>query len=409
MNETRTGSAVLHSSEAGATPTMLSILEDLIGFDTTSCNSNLELIRYVEDYLSQYGIKSTLVNDESGKKANLYTTIGPADRSGVMLSGHTDVVPVEGQHWNSDPFVLKRLDDKVFGRGSADMKGFIACVLDWVPQMVTAKLETPIHIALSYDEEVGCIGVRRLLDLMKNMPVVPSMAIIGEPTNMEIVVAHKGKRAIRVNVRGASAHSAYPTEGVNAVEVAAQLVAHICEVQRKIEKNGPFDSGFRVPHTTLHVGTIRGGTALNIVPNECSFDFEIRHLPEHEIDLLISDIEKFAIDNLEPKMHLKNPDAGIDFTELFGYPALFTAPNAPIVAFVRSLLDGEGEVEKISFGSEAGLFSRQIGIPAVVCGPGSILQAHRPDEYVSLEQLKACDSMLRRLIESLKGKSVTAN
>ena len=287
MNETRTDSAVLHSSEAGATPTMLSILEDLIGFDTTSCNSNLELIRYVEDYLSQYGIKSTLVNDESGKKANLYATIGPADRSGVMLSGHTDVVPVEGQHWNSDPFVLKRLDDKVFGRGSADMKGFIACVLNWVPQMVTAKLETPIHIALSYDEEVGCIGVRRLLDLMKNMPVVPSMAIIGEPTNMEIVVAHKGKRAIRVNVRGASAHSAYPTEGVNAVEVAAQLVAHICEVQRKIEKNGPFDSGFRVPHTTLHVGTIRGGTALNIVPNECSFDFEIRHLPEHEIDLLI--------------------------------------------------------------------------------------------------------------------------
>jgi len=244
---------------------------------------------------------------------------------------------------------------------------------------------------------------------MKNMPVVPSMAIIGEPTNMEIVVAHKGKRAIRVNVRGASAHSAYPTEGVNAVEVAAQLVAHICEVQRKIEKNGPFDSEFRVPHTTLHVGTIRGGTALNIVPNECSFDFEIRHLPEHEIDLLIHDIEKFAIDNLEPKMHLKNPDAGIDFTELFGYPALFTAPNAPVVAFVRSLLDGEGKVEKISFGSEAGLFSGQIGIPAVVCGPGSILQAHRPDEYVSLEQLRACDSMLRRLIESLKGKSVMAN
>lgn len=409
MNKTRAGNAVQDSSEVGATPTVLSILEDLVGFDTTSCNSNLELIRYVEDYLSQYGIKSTLVNDESGKKANLYTTIGPADRSGVMLSGHTDVVPVEGQHWNSDPFVLKQLDDRVFGRGSADMKGFIACVLNWVPQMVTAKLETPIHIALSYDEEVGCIGVRRLLDLMKNMPVVPSMAIIGEPTNMEIVVAHKGKRAIRVNVRGASAHSAYPTEGVNAVEVAAQLVAHICEVQRKIEKNGPFDSGFRVPYTTLHVGTIRGGTALNIVPNKCSFDFEIRHLPEHEIDLLISDIEKFAIDNLEAKMHLRNPDAGIDFIELFGYPALFTAPNAPVVTFVRSLLDGEGEVEKIGFGSEAGLFSRQIGIPAVVCGPGSILQAHRPDEYVSLEQLNVCDSMLRRLIESLKEKSVTAN
>ena len=404
MSEIGTGSAVQYSSESGALPKVLSILEHLIGFDTTSCNSNLELICYVEDYLSQYGVKSILVNDESGGKANLYATIGPSDRGGVMLSGHTDVVPVEGQHWNSDPFVLTQLGDKVFGRGSADMKGFIACVLGWVPQMAAAELETPIHIALSYDEEVGCIGVRRLLDLMKNMPVVPSMAIIGEPTNMEIVVAHKGKRAIRVNVRGASAHSAYPTEGVNAVEVAAQLIAHICAAQRKIEKNGPFDSEFRVPYTTLHVGTIRGGTALNIVPNECSFDFEIRHLPEHEIDLLISDIEKFAIDNLEPKMHLKNPDAGIDFTELFGYPALFTAPNAPIVGFVRSLLDGNRGVEKISFGSEAGLFSRQIGIPAVVCGPGSILQAHRPDEYVSLEQLKVCDSMLGKLIESLGEK-----
>ena len=412
MSETltaRSGSAVQDSSGSGATPTSLSILEELIGFDTTSCNSNLELIRYVEDYLSQYGVKSILVNDESGKKANLYATIGPSDRGGVMLSGHTDVVPVEGQHWNSDPFVLKQLEGKVFGRGSADMKGFIACVLAWVPQMVTADLQTPIHIALSYDEEVGCIGVRRLLDLMKNMPVVPSMAIIGEPTNMEIVVAHKGKRAIRVNVRGASAHSAYPTEGVNAVEVAAQLVTHICEVQGNIEKNGPFDSGFRVPHTTLHVGTMHGGTALNIVPNECSFDFEIRHLPEHEFDQIISDIKNFALEHLEPKMQLKNSDSGIDFTELFGYPPLFTAPNAPVVEFVRSLLDGEGEAEKISFGSEAGLFSRQIGIPAVVCGPGSILQAHRPNEYVSLDQLKLCDSMLRRLIESLKQESVTDN
>ena len=349
------------------------------------------------------------MNDESGKKANLYTTIGPADRSGVMLSGHTDVVPVEGQHWNSDPFVLKRLDDKVFGRGSADMKGFIACVLKRIPQMVTAKLETPIHIALSYDEEVGCIGVRRLLDLIEDMPVVPSMAIIGEPTDMGIVIGHKGKRATRVNVRGASAHSAYPNEGVNAVKVAAQLITHIYEVQEQIEKNGPFDLGYRVPHTTLHVGTIRGGTALNIVPNNCSFDFEIRHLPEHEIDPLISDIKKFAIDNLESKMHFKNPDSGIDFTELFGYPALFTEPNAPVVEFVRSLLDGAETVEKISFGSEAGLFSHQIGIPAVVCGPGSILQAHRPDEYVTLKQLKVCNSMLKRLIEFLREKPVTAN
>jgi acetylornithine deacetylase len=401
MNETPTNSGVQVPHEAGASSALMSILADLIGFDTTSRNSNLELIRYVEDYLSQHGVQSTLVHDDSGHKANLYATIGPAELGGVMLSGHTDVVPVDGQRWASDPFVLERIDDKVFGRGSADMKGFIACVLEWVPEMVAASLTTPIHIALSYDEEVGCIGVRRLLDLMEKMPVVPSMAIIGEPTNMEIVVAHKGKRGIRVNVRGASAHSAYPTEGVKAIEVVAQLIAHISEVQQDIEKNGPFDPGYRVPHTTLHVGTVRGGTALNIVPNECSFDFEIRHLPEHEIDPLIDTVQRYARDNLEPTMRLKNPDCGIDFTELFGYPALFTAPDAPVVAFVRSLLECDRAVEQISFGSEAGLFSRRIGIPAVVCGPGSILQAHRPDEYVSIEQLETCRTMLRRLVESL--------
>ena len=401
MNETPTNSGVQVPHEAMASSALMSILADLIGFDTTSRNSNLELIRYVEDYLSQHGVQSTLVHDDSGHKANLYATIGPAELGGVMLSGHTDVVPVDGQRWASDPFVLERIDDKVFGRGSADMKGFIACVLEWVPEMVAASLTTPIHIALSYDEEVGCIGVRRLLDLMEKMPVVPSMAIIGEPTNMEIVVAHKGKRGIRVNVRGASAHSAYPTEGVNAIEVVAQLIAHISEVQQDIEKNGPFDPGYRVPHTTLHVGTVRGGTALNIVPNECSFDFEIRHLPEHEVDPLIDTIQGYARDNLEPTMRLKNPDCGIDFTELFGYPALFTAPDAPVVAFVRSLLECDRAVEQISFGSEAGLFSRRIGIPAVVCGPGSILQAHRPDEYVSIEQLETCRTMLRRLVGSL--------
>ena len=401
MNETPTNSGAKVPHEAVASSALMSILADLIGFDTTSRNSNLELIRYVEDYLSQHGVQSTLVHDDSGHKANLYATIGPAELGGVMLSGHTDVVPVDGQRWASDPFVLERIDDKVFGRGSADMKGFIACVLEWVPEMVAASLTTPIHIALSYAEEVGGIGVRRLLELMEKMPVVPSMAIIGEPTNMEIVVAHKGKRGIRVNVRGASAHSAYPTEGVNAIEVVAQLIAHISEVQQDIEKNGPFDPGYRVPHTTLHVGTVRGGTALNIVPNECSFDFEIRHLPEHEIDPLIDTVQRYARDNLEPTMRLKNPDCGIDFTELFGYPALFTAPDAPVVAFVRALLECDRAVEQISFGSEAGLFSRRIGIPAVVCGPGSILQAHRPDEYVSIEQLETCRTMLRRLVESL--------
>jgi len=379
----------------------IAILRDLVGFNTTSRLSNLELIRYVEDYLADYGVQSTLVYDESGKKANLYATIGPDDKGGVMLSGHTDIVPVEGQYWASDPFVLNHNEEKLFGRGSADMKGFIACVLDRVPKMVKADLLTPIHIALSYDEEVGCIGVRRLLDLMEDMPVAPSMAIIGEPTNMEVVVGHKGKRAIKVVVHGMSSHSAYPNDGVNAIEYAAQLISHIGSVQKRLSKEGPFDEGYRVPYTTLHVGTIQGGTALNIVPNQCFFDFEVRYIPEQDSDLLIDSIRRYAEDKLESVMRLGSSNAGIDFDDMFGYPSLFTPTSAPIVTFVLSLLKGSREVQKISFGSEAGLFSSLLGIPSVVCGPGSIQQAHRPDEYVSVEQLSMCSTMLDHLVESL--------
>ena len=380
---------------------LLHILSDLIGFDTTSRNSNLRLISYVQDYLDRYKVESELVYDTSGNKANLYATIGSPTTGGIMLSGHTDVVPVEGQHWVTDPFVLNQSEGKIFGRGSADMKGFIACVLDKVPAMVQANLCKPIHIALSYDEEVGCVGVRGLLSAMESMAVLPSMAIIGEPTNMNIVVAHKGKRALRVVVTGASSHSAYPTDGVNAIGFASQLITHIDELQNQIAEEGPIDDGYAVPHSTLHVGLIHGGTALNIVPNRCSFEFEIRHLPEHDGDLLIELIREYAQETLNPIMHSKNADSGIKLEELFGYPPLFTKPSDPIVTFLISLLEKHSKVEKISFGSEAGLFSGRLGIPSVVCGPGSISQAHKPDEYVTAEQLQLCSSMLDRLIHKL--------
>lgn len=376
------------------------LLEKLVAFDTTSRNSNLELIAYVQDYLRGHGVDSELVHDANGEKANLYATIGPQDKAGVMLSGHTDVVPVDGQDWSSDPFELVEKEGALYARGSADMKGFIACVLAAVPSMVSAGLCTPIHLAFSYDEEIGCIGVRRLIDMLSHQPIKPAMGIIGEPTSMQVVIGHKGKCAFEVEVNGCNAHSAYTNEGVNAVIYAARLIHFIHELQQRIVRDGPYDHDYRVPYTTLHVGTIGGGTAANIVPAHCRFDFEIRHLPEHDPAGLIDEIRHFAAETLLPDMRAIHPDADISFAEKTQYPGLFTTPDQEVVGFVKSLLEDDSH-GKVSFGTEGGLFSDRLGIPGVVCGPGSILQAHRADEYVDIEQLAICDRMLDRLIARL--------
>lgn len=377
------------------------LLATLVQFDTTSALSNLALIEFVKEYLAGYGIESALVHDESGQKANLYATIGNPDQAGVMLSGHTDVVPVKGQAWTSDPFTLTERDGLLYARGSCDMKGFIACALAAVPALSRARLRMPVHVALSYDEEVGCLGVRRLLTMMSDLPIRPAMAIIGEPTSMRLMIAHKGKQATRITVKGQSAHSAYPTEGVNAVEYAAELITEVRRIHDQFKQNGPFDSDYRVPHTTLHVGVIQGGTALNIVPQQCHFDMEIRHLPADDPAEIMQRLQTYAETQLLPAMRAVAPQAAIEFTPLSGYPGLYTAPDAEVVSFVRGLLTPDVEVSKISFGTEGGLFSQQLGIPAVVCGPGSILQAHKPDEYVSIDQLAACDQMMQRLVEVL--------
>ena len=378
----------------------IELLNTLIGFDTTSYNSNLELIEFIQSYLSSYDIDSTLIHDESGKKANLYATIGRTDIGGVMLSGHTDVVPVAGQDWDTDPFSLTESSDKLYGRGSADMKGFIALVLSRVPEMVSCELTKPIHLAFSYDEEIGCVGVQRMLDLLEHQPIKPSCCIIGEPTGMEVVIGHKGKLATRVKVRGHACHSGQSPLGVNAIDFASELIVYIRKLAHEKAQNGPFDKDYEVPYTTLHTGVVGGGTALNIVPNLCQFDFEIRHLYEENPQHLLNQIKNFARDHLEKEMHLIDSDTGFDFETLATYPGLLTDPGIEFVRYVKQLLDNNAH-SKVIFGSEGGLFQKRLGIPTLVCGPGNIDQAHKANEYISLDQLQKGGNFLDCLLESL--------
>jgi acetylornithine deacetylase len=378
----------------------IKLLKTLVGFDTTSYNSNLGLIEFIQSYLSSYNVELTLIHDESGKKANLYATIGRTDIGGVMLSGHTDVVPVASQDWGTDPFLLTESDGKFYGRGSADMKGFIALVLSRIPEMVSSELTKPIHLAFSYDEEIGCVGVQRMLDLLEHQHIKPSCCIIGEPTGMEVVIGHKGKLATRVKVRGHACHSGQSPLGVNAIDFASELIVFIRKLAHEKAQNGPFDKDYEVPYTTLHTGVIGGGTALNIVPNLCQFDFEIRHLYEEDPQHLLDQIENFARDHLENEMHLIDSDTGFDFETLATYPGLLTDPGIEFVAYVKGLLDNDAH-SKVIFGSEGGLFQKRLGIPTLVCGPGNIDQAHKANEYISLEQLKKGGNFLDHLLESL--------
>jgi acetylornithine deacetylase len=377
------------------------LLAKLISFDTTSRLSNLELIWFVRDYLAKHGIDSQVIDNRSHTKATLFASIGPTDRPGFLLAGHTDVVPVDGQEWSTYPFQLRRRDGRLYGRGSADMKGFIASVLAAVPQFMRLPLETPIHMAFTYDEELGCIGLRELLDDAGNLPVRSAMGVVGEPTSMRVVSEHKGKIAMRVEVRGQAGHSSNPAAGVNAVEYASELIAFIRRFNQQKQNAGPFDAQYEVPHTTLHVGSVHGGTVLNIVPQECTFEFEIRYLPEDPAPPILERIRRFAADELEPAMKKVNPSCGIVFHEKFAYPGLSIAPDAEVVTLVKTLLHSQATPGKIAFGTEAGLYQQRCGIPMVVCGPGDIANAHQADEYVDTRQLAACDLFLTRLAEAL--------
>lgn len=381
-------------------PTTHAMLQRLVAFDTTSRRSNLRLVEAVEDWLDRHGVASRRVYDASGTKANLFATIGPARPDGIVLSGHLDTVPVDDQPWSGDPFQLRVEDDRLLGRGTADMKGFDAVVLAKVPAMRQATLTRPIHLALSYDEEVGCVGVRTLLDTLAAEGFAAAGCVVGEPTGMGVVLGHKGKHSFEVEVTGAACHSALAPQGVNAVDHAARLIAHIGDLGHRLAEAGPFDPAYAVPHGTLHVGTCSGGSALNIVPDRCRFAYEFRHLPTQPAAPVIAAVEDFARERLVPRMRAVAPESGIAFTRTSAVPGFDLDPDHAFVRFVDGLA-GHGVAGKAAFASEAGLFAERLGVPTVVCGPGDVARAHTADEFVTTAQLAACERFVDRLIDAL--------
>jgi len=376
------------------------ILDRLIGFPSVSRASNLDLIHYVRDFLADLGIPSEIVHNEEGTKANIYATLGPADVPGVLLSGHTDVVPTEGQAWSTDPFRLVKRDDRFYGRGTADMKGFIACVLATIHESAGRSFNRPLHVAFSYDEEIGCVGVRRLIDILAHRANRPSMCIIGEPTSMQTVIAHKGKVAGRITCTGRECHSSHAPEGLNAIYMATDMISTLRALQDELIGQGGHDSDFVVPFTTVHVGTIKGGTALNIVPNDCSLAFEIRNIPNDDPQDLLDRITASA-DNLAEQSRSRFAGAGVSVEITNAYPGLDTPADAEVVRSVQRLTANDAKTGKIAFGTEGGLFHERLGVPTVVCGPGDIRQAHQPDEFISIEQMSQCMAMLRRLVAEM--------
>ena len=366
----------------------------LVAFDTTSRNSNLGLIEFVADYLSGYGVSSTLTHDDDGGKANLFATLGPDVPGGIVLSGHTDVVPVDGQDWESDPFAVVEREGLLFGRGTSDMKSFLAVALALVPEFLDRDLVVPLHLAFSYDEEVGCIGVPRLIADIRQRGIKPGLAIVGEPTNMRVVNAHKGIHGFTTTVRGREAHSSATHRGVSAVMVAAQLIAYLNRLADDMRVNADPDNGFDPPYTTVQVGTIEGGTAINIIPKLCRFAWEYRDVPGSDGAVL----ERFSGYAAEVEAQIRRiaPEAAITTEAGARVPPLLVEDNSSAEALARALT-GDNASAKASFGTEAGLF-QMAGIPAVVCGPGSVDQAHKPNEFIHPNQVEACANMLRRLM-----------
>jgi acetylornithine deacetylase len=382
-------------------PRTSEILEALVGFDTTSRNSNLPLVEWVEAYLDRFGVAHERITDASSSKANVWATIGPAGVPGTILSGHTDVVPVDGQSWSSDPFRLTARNGRLYGRGAADMKGFDACCLAAVPDMLAAPLVRPIHLALSYDEEVGCVGVRSMIARLEHAQVKPAACFVGEPTEMGVVIGHKGQRAFRVSVHGKSCHSSLAPQGVNAVEYAARLIVKIREIGERVARSGARDPLYDVPYTTANGGVVHGGTAFNIVPDLCTFEFEFRPIAADDVDGLVEEVMDYAREQLEPQMRAVDPAARISFEPKSNWPGLETPPVSDVVRLAKTLAD-RNEHSKVAYGTEAGLYALA-GIPAVVIGPGSIEQAHKADEYIAVAQLEACSTFLDRLIAHSRG------
>jgi len=382
-----------------STTDAIAILERLVGFKTISALTNLDIIQYIEDYLKSHGIESNLSYDETGERSNIHAIIGPAIDGGVVLNGHTDVVPVEGQEWTADPFTLIERDNRLYGRGAVDMKGFLACMLAAVPVWKQKPLTRPIHISMCYDEEIGGFGAPVLVrDMGKTVPH-PAIAIVGEPTMMNIITGHKGGYEMHTEITGLEAHSSDPRKGASAIRYAADLISHIYGIADRLKNAPDNQSPYDPSYTTINIGTIHGGSGANIVAGHCSFEWEFRPMPDDDGDKILAEINEYAFNELLPRMRQHYPQADIDITTLAKVPGL-DHKNADQAAQLISEITGINSTGVVSFGTDAGHFCNA-DISTVVFGPGSIDQAHKPDEYIEISQLDACMSFFNKLGDHL--------
>lgn len=378
------------------------ILSVLISFDTTSRNSNMAMIDWVVDYLEGFGVESTLFHNPDQPKANLLATIGPKDKAGILLSGHSDVVPVDGQNWSSNPFELTERNDRMFGRGTADMKGFLALALALVPKLVDRPLKIPVHIAMSYDEEIGCSGVMPLVEHVAKLPVKPWLCLIGEPTLMKVVNAHKGVRNVDVTIKGKAGHASKPAEGANALAIAAELIGFIEGLSLEVASIAPDELAeqFSPPHSTINVGKLVTGSAHNVIPEKADLWWEYRTMPGQDPEMIYDRVQDFIDDDLLPRWQKKHQEVQINMHISSDVPPLQPGDDGRAEAFVMALARAN-DLHTVAFATEAAHFHASAGIPSIVCGPGSIDQAHQADEYITLEQLEAGWGFLNRLIDQL--------
>jgi acetylornithine deacetylase len=379
--------------------TTIELLEKLVSFDTTSRNSNLGLIGFVREYLDGFSVPYRISTDATGQKANLHAVIGPVAAGGLALSGHVDTVPVDGQDWSGDPFSLRLRDDKLFARGSCDMKGFVAACLSAVPDLQARPLLRPVHLFISYDEEVGCWGARRLIEDIDVSGLKPSVCVVGEPSGMQPILAHKGKMNVNVRVRGLPGHSSEPSKGVNAVQAAGEAIAWVAAEARRLALEGPFEDGFDPPNSTIHVGTMEGGTILNIIPERAAFTMEWRFIPGDQPHHHLRRMQAFIAETIEPAMKAVHPGCGFTCEIALEMPGMALPADHALATAVKQAA-GSNSAGKVAYGTEGGFFENA-GIPTIICGPGHIDQAHQPDEWIAVSELAACDRFIRRLVDRL--------
>ena len=376
------------------------ILARLVAFPSVSADSNLDLINWIATYLEGFGARVEVLPNEAGTKANLFATLGPEGDGGIVLSGHSDVVPVEDQDWTSDPFELREADGRLYGRGTCDMKGFIACVLAMVPDFAGTPLKRPLHFAFTHDEEVGCLGAADLVEALERRGLTPAMAIIGEPTEMRIIEGHKGCCEYTARFTGLEGHGSTPELGVNAAEYAVRYVSRLLEIREELKTRAPETSGFEPPWTTLNIGRVHGGTAHNVIVGKAEVEWEFRPVQAEDMDFVKSEISSYVDDVLLPQMRAVDPHAGIE-TEVIGEVAGLEPMEVNAARDLVAELTGANAAGLVSFATEAGLF-QSLGTNVVVCGPGSIREAHKPDEFVAFDQLQACLDMLAGLGAKLR-------